>query len=191
MSEGRQRHVGVVGLMFVLLTALVGCAPHFVVLRDGGTPSPLRGVGPISVSFDYSKLYISGKTEAEFVQERAVAEPDYPRKWSELKGAFESNLISGFSDTWPGVTQGPPGPGGHLTVFPTALTMGKYMLVAATSTSVTGTMAFAVNGQDADAIEVRGAQSASIYQPSVFQHMPGVATSMGRQVGSFVKFKNQ
>jgi hypothetical protein len=58
-------------LLFLVLVAgtvaAAGCAPGWKVVRDGGSPSPLKGAGPITVSFDYSRLIVEGRNEQDFV----------------------------------------------------------------------------------------------------------------------------
>ena len=149
-----------------------------MVVRDGGSPSPLRGAGPISVSFDYSRFSVEGKNEQEFVQGKLVKYPDYPTTWAELKKQLEVNF-------------GPPGPGVHATVFPTALTIGHYMLIAATPTTIDATIAFTVNGQPADEIAVTRSEPASAFRPTVFAHVPPIAVYMGQATNRFVQSKNK
>jgi hypothetical protein len=189
MSERIVRRHLLAILSVVSFAALSGCQWQFV--RDSGPPSLLRGAGPIVVSFDYSRLIVSGKNEHDFVQERLAKDPAYEKSWSDLKASFETNVVAGVGYEWPpGAQPGPPGPGAHLTVFPTALTMGKYMFVAATATRVDADLNFTVNGQPADQIRGSGAQVPTITTPSVHQHMPAVADAIGRRAGRYVRSKN-
>ena len=184
-------------LILTLATALgavtlAGCGPTWMVVRDGGSPSPLRGAGPISVSFDYSRFSVEGKNEQEFVQGKLVKYPDYPTTWADLKKQLEVNFMNGLAAEWPpGVGFGPPGPGVHATVFPTALTIGHYMLIAATPTTIDATIAFTVNGQPADEIAVTRSEPASAFRPTVFAHVPPIAVYMGQATNRFVQSKNK
>jgi hypothetical protein len=176
--------------LFSGVAGLVGCGPAWTVVRDTPPPSPLKGAGPISVSFDYSKLMIGGKNEQEWVQSKMAADPAYEKSWTDLKASFETNFLSGLGEAWaPGAQPGPPGPGVHLFVVPQSMTMGKYVVVAATATTVNTRLAFVVDGKDAGEIAITGAQSATIMTPSVHQHMPGVASYIGRTTGRFVASK--
>ena len=184
-------------LMFLVLVAgaiaAAGCAPQWRVVREGGNPSPLKGAGPITVSFDYSRLMVEGKNEHDFVEAKKVAKIDYETSWAELKKQLETNFVIGMGQAHPaGVGLGPGGPAGvHVVVYPTNFTMGHYMVVASTNTEITAEAAFFVNGQPADAIGVAGEVAASIYRPTVFAHVPPVATDLGKATGKFVESKNK
>ena len=183
-------------LILTLATALgavtlAGCGPTWMVVRDGGSPSPLRGAGPITVSFDYSRFSVEGKNEQEFVQGKLVKYPEYPTTWAELRQQLEVNFINGFAE-WPGgVGAGPPGPGVHATVFPTALTIGHYMVIAATPTTIDATVAFTVNGLPADEIALTRSEPASAFRPTVFAHVPPIGVYMGQATNRFVQSKNK
>jgi hypothetical protein len=170
-----------------------GCAPHWKVVRDGGNPSPLKGAGPITVSFDYSRLIVEGKNEKEFVEAKKAEKMDYETSWAELKKQLETNFVIGMGQQHPeGVGLGPSGPTGvHAVVYPTNFTMGHYMVVASTNTAITAEVAFFANGQPVDAIGVAGEVPATIYRPTVFAHVPPVATDLGKVTGKFVQSKNK
>jgi hypothetical protein len=191
----RSLHVrNLASLVFVAgAVALAGCAPHWKVVRDGGNPSPLKGAGPITVSFDYSRLIVEGKNEKDFVEAKKAEKMDYETSWAELKKQLETNFVIGMGQQHPeGVGLGPGGPSGvHAVVFPTSFTMGHYMVVASTNTSITAEVAFYANGQPADAIGVAGEVPATIYRPTVFAHVPPVATDLGKATGKFVQSKNK
>jgi hypothetical protein len=183
--------------MFLVMAAgavaAAGCAPHWKVVRDGGSPSPLKGAGPITVSFDYSRLIVEGKPEKEFVEAKKAEKMDYETSWNELKKQLETNFVIGMGQLHPeGVGLGPGGPTGvHAVVYPTNFTMGHYMVVASTNTAITAEVAFFSNGQPADAIGVAGEVAATIYRPTVFAHVPPVATDLGKVTGKFVQSKNK
>lgn len=175
------------------MASLAGCgAPAWKVVRDTPGTSQLRGAGPVTVSFDYSRLDIGGKSEQEWVESKLVEDPTYGQSWAKLKSSFESSFLSGFGQGWaPGAQLGPPGQQGvHLFVIPVSMTIGHYMVFVASATSVDAALDFTVNGQGAEEIEIRAAEWASIYKPSVFQHMPGVAGFIGENAGRFVASKN-
>ena len=60
MVRSSHRHVLFLALVLGAVTS-VGCGTAWRVIRDGGSPSPLKGAGPITVSFDYSKLVVGGR----------------------------------------------------------------------------------------------------------------------------------
>jgi hypothetical protein len=172
---------------------VAGCAPGWKVVRDGGNPSPLRGAGPITVSFDYSRLVVEGHNEHEFVEKKKAEKPDYEQSWAELKKQLETNFVIGMGQAHPqGVGMGPAGPQGvHVVVYPTNFTMGHYMVVASTNTAITADVEFFSNGQPADVIGVAGEVAATMYRPTVFAHVPPVATDLGKATGKFVESKNK
>ena len=191
MVRSSHRSVLFVALVLGAVTS-VGCGTAWKVIRDGGSPSPLKGAGPMTVSFDYSKLVVGGKTEQAFVEEKKMKEPGYDKTWSDLKSSFETNFVTGLAGGYsPGVQAGPPGQGAHVVVFPTLLTMGKYVVVAATSTRVDANLAFTVNGAPADEIIITSMEQATIVTPSVHQHIPGVASSIGKITSRFLASKNK
>ena len=191
------RSFNVRNVMFLVLVsgavAAAGCGHGWKVVRDGGSPSPLKGAGPITVSFDYSRLIVEGKSEKDFVDAKKAEKMDYETSWNELKKQLETNFVIGMGQKHPeGVGLGPGGPTGvHAVVYPTNFTMGHYMVVASTNTSITAEVAFFSNGQPADAIGVAGEVAATIYRPTVFAHVPPVATDLGKATGKFVESKNK
>ena len=146
------RSFNVRNVMFLVLVGAVaaaGCGHGWKVVRDGGSPSPLKGAGPITVSFDYSRLIVEGKSEKDFVEAKKAEKMDYETSWNELKKQLETNFVIGMGQRHPeGVGLGPQGPTGvHAVVYPTNFTMGHYMVVASTNTSITAEVAFFSNGQ--------------------------------------------
>ena len=145
------------------------------------------------MSFDYSRLIVEGKNEGDFVAAKRAEKIDYDTSWAELKKQLETNFVSGMAQTYPsGAALSPGGTMGvHAVVYPTNFTMGHYMVIASTNTEITAEVAFFTNGQPADAIGVAGQVAASIYRPTVFAHVPPVATDLGRATGTFVQSKNK
>ena len=73
-------------------------------------PSPLKGAGPITVSFYYSRLIVEGKSEKEFVEAKKAEKMDYETSWNELKKQLETNFVIGMGQMHPeGVGLGPGG----------------------------------------------------------------------------------
>ena len=146
--------------------AAAGCAPHWKVVRDGGNPSPLKGAGPITVSFDYSRLIVEGKSEKDFVEAKKVedglrdqlgrAEEAARDQLRDRHGAAASRGRRPRAGRTTGV---------HAVVYPTNFTMGHYMVVASTNTAITAEVAFFANGQPVDAIGVAGEVAATNLPP--------------------------
>jgi hypothetical protein len=186
------RRLGVITVLAGLISG-AGCAGHpWQVVREAPPPSPLKGAGPVSVSFDYSKIIIGDKNETDWVNAKTAADPGYPKKWSDLKGSFETHFVNGFGQSWPkGAQPGPAGgPGVHVVVTPTSMSIGHYMVFAATATAVHTNVGYEVDGKIAEEIETAGAVGASVIEPSVFEHMPHVAATIGRNAGKFLASRN-
>ena len=79
----------------------------------------------------------------------------------------------------------------HVVVYPTNFTMGHYMVVASTSTELMADVVFYANGQQADVIGLTSAVAATAFRPTVFAHMPPIATNIGRLSGQYVQSKNK
>jgi hypothetical protein len=174
-----------VGVALFLLAG--ACSPGWKVVKTS-SPSALKGAGPVAVTFDYSKLIVGGMDERAFVESKKAKEPDYDATWAKLKGSFEESVLGGFGQRWPqgGVRAAAPGPGVGLVVYPTSLTMGHYMVVAATATSVSTSLSWTVNGQPVEEISVTGAETPTIYTPSVHQHIPGIGSYIGGKAGKYL-----
>jgi hypothetical protein len=175
------------------LVSLGACGGHpWRIVHEAPPPSPLKGAGPVTVSFDYSKITIGGKSEAQWVQDKTTEDADYPKKWTELKGSLENHFIMGFAEGWKaGAQPGPAGaPGVHVVVAPTSLGIGHYMVFAATPTVVTTNIVYAVDGKDAEEISTNAERFASVIEPSVFQHIPLVGATLGRYGAKFLTSKN-
>jgi len=175
------------------LSALVGCGGHpWHVLHEAPPPSPLKGAGPVTVSFDYSHLIIDAKNEEQWVQAKTAEDPQYPKKWADLKGSLETHFTMGLAERWPkGAQLGPAdAPGVHVLVKPTTMRMGHYIVIGSTPTVVTIDVLYTVDGKDAEEISTNAERFASIIEPSVFQHIPQVAATLGRYNAKFLASKN-
>ncbi|HEY2904034.1 MAG TPA: hypothetical protein VGL59_25830, partial [Polyangia bacterium] len=133
----------------IVVSSVASCArQRWVVIHDGGAPSPLHGAGPVTVSFDYSQLEVGQMGEAAWVQSKMASDPGYDKTWAELKASFESAFLDGMRPEWPrGVAAAAPGsPGVHIVVAPRSMSMGHYMVVAASPTTINAAMTFYVAG---------------------------------------------
>jgi len=178
--------------LVALATTAAGCAPPWTVVRSSGPPSALAAAGPVTVAFDYSRLQIAGMNEQQFVESKMAKEADYPQKWANLKQSFEESVITGMAGQWPkGVARGAPGQGVGVVVMPTSLSMGHYMVVAATPTKVSTTVDYVVGGQAVEEIAFSDAQQATVFTPSVFQHIPPIGSAVGQKAGRYLSSRNK
>jgi len=178
--------------LVAVATMGAGCAPPWTVVRSSGPPSALASAGPITVAFDYSRLQIAGMNEQQFVESKVAKEADYPTKWQNLKNSFEESVITGLAGQWSkGVARGAPGAGVGLVVIPTSLSMGHYMVVAATPTTVSTTLDWVVGGQAVEEIAITDAQQATVFTPSVFQHITPIGSAVGQKAGRYLASRNK
>jgi hypothetical protein len=174
-------------LLALAAAPLMACSPPWTVVKTSGPPSTLANAGPVTVAFDYSKLQIGGMNEQAFVESKKAEKPDYEQDWAKLKGSFEDSVLSGMGQSWvKGVAKGTPGAGVGLVVYPTSLTMGKYIVIASTNTTITSMLDYTVNGQVTEEISVSGSVPATIVEPSVFQHVPSVGSHIGKLAGRYL-----
>jgi hypothetical protein len=174
-------------LLALAAAPLMACSPPWTVIKTSGPPSTLANAGPVTVAFDYSKLQVGGMNEQAFVASKKEKEPNYEQDWAKLKASFEDGVLGGLGQTWSrGVARGTPGQGVGLVVYPTELSMGHYMVVASTNTSVSTMLDWSVNGQVTETIQVAGSQPATLYTPSVFQHIPPIGSHIGNLAGRYL-----
>jgi hypothetical protein len=174
-------------LLALAAAPLMACSPPWTVIKTSGPPSTLAKAGPITVAFDYSKLQVGGMNEQAFVESKKAEKADYEQDWVKLKASFEDSVLGGIGQSWTqGAARGTPGQGIGLVVYPTSMSMGHYMVIASTATSVSTMLDWTVNGQVTEEIQVTGAQQATIYTPSVFQHIPPIGSHIGNLAGRYL-----
>lgn len=186
--------------MVVLVPSiLAGCGVPWMVIKESGPPSKLKGVDSVVVNFDYTGMMVGGmggdKPEAQWVAEKSADEDDYAKTWDELKGKWEAMYMEGIADESPVATlRGAPG----VAVSPNAavvnvtlnnLQVGKYMVFANTDSGVTVTDTWSRNGEVVDQIQTRAQVSPSMTTPSIFQHMTDLGHSSGKLSGKFLDSK--
>jgi hypothetical protein len=178
------------------LLAMVGCGVPWIVVKQSGPPSALKGINAVAVSFNYAGLMVAGmggvdKPEAQWVAEKSAEEPNYQTTWAELKAKWESVYLEGLASQSPvPVTRsnGAPAPGNaaDLTVTLTHLQVGKYMVVASKASTVNVTHTWSRNGQVVDEIRTNSAINPNLYQPSIFQHVGNMGKQSGAYGGKFL-----
>ncbi len=169
---------------------LSGCGPTWKVVM-ASDPTQLGNANSVAVQFDYSQLYVGKYTAEQWKAEQLAKDPAYQTTWDDLITKYESYFLQGLKRAVPGAHPAAEGPGDvTLTVKPQSLTMGKYVVVARTATSVTTLVsAHAGEGEDTDIISMTASYPASVTQPSVFQHIGHVGENLGAQTGRFLESK--
>jgi hypothetical protein len=179
------------------LAGLTGCTPTWIVLKESGPPSALRGVPSVSVSFDYSTLVVNGmgraKTEAEWVAAKSAEDPTYPAAWAALKGKWEESFMAGFSAGAPvPVTRTVAGgevPAGaaSLVVMMNQLQIGKFVPFNTTLTTVQATYAWSRGDQLLDEIRTISSIAPTLLTPSIVDNLASIGHDVGRSNGKFAR----
>jgi hypothetical protein len=182
------RH-SVVGAVLVL-GLLSGCGPGWKVLK-ASNPTALAAANNVAVAFDYSNMMVERKTVEAWKAEKTAEDAKYPETWNDLMGKFEGAVLAGIRDEFPSAHAAAQGPGDvTLTIRPTTFGMGKYIVVTAWPTVMDVVIgARPGEGENTDEIEVKRSYQASLYQPSVFQHITPVGTQIGQAAGRFLASK--
>jgi hypothetical protein len=181
------------------LLGLTGCTPTWLVLKESGPPSALRGAPSVSVSFDYSTLVVNGmgraKTETEWVEAKAAEDPSYPATWEALKGKWEEGFMDGFAAGSPvpvtrTVAGGePPADAVSLVVMMNQLQIGKYVPFNTTLTTVQATYAWSRGDKLVDEIRTISYIAPTLLTPSVAPQLASIGHDVGRSNGKFARHK--
>lgn len=185
------RHV----VLLVALVALGGCAVPWIVVKQSGPPSALKGATSVIVSFDYSALMVAGmggdKSEADWVAAKTVEDANYPTTWAELKSKWEAMYLEGIVDASPvtvarGDGAAAPESAAVVTVTLNRFQLGKYIFIGASDSTVEVTHTWSRNGQVVDQIQTRALVTPTLMNPSVFQHMVDLGRDSGKLAGRFL-----
>ncbi len=175
----------------VALAVLSGCGPTWKVLKESN-PTALTKQDTVAIAFDYSMLRVGKYSAEEWKAAQREKDANYDTTWDELFKKFEDYFIQGVQQSVPGARAAAEGAADvTITVKPQSMSMGKYVVVARTSTSV-NTIVGARAGEgaeDSDEISMMATYPASITQPSVHQHIGHVGQNLGQQTGRFLSGK--
>lgn len=175
--------VALVGAV-VLAGLLSGCGPNWKVVRVSGPPSALAGATDVALSFDYSQMYVEGKTESAWVSAKSAEDAKYPDTWMDLKSKFEAAVLEGLRNEVPGAHMASTGAAPvQMVVMPRTFKLGKFIPFALPPTVMEGGIVFIVGGQPTDEISLTRSYPSSVTQPSVFNHIPHVGREFGAAGG--------
>jgi LysM repeat protein len=177
---------------------LVGCGGvPWTIIKQSGPPSALKGSSQVAVFFDYTGMQVGGmggdKPEAQWVAEKSVEEADYATTWATLKGNWEQNVLSAFTENSPlAVKRGtpgtpPPDSAAVVTFTLNNLQMGKYMVFGATQSGVTVTHTWGRHGAIVDEIQTRTTVTPGITNPSIQQHVVDMGETTGKLAAKFLE----
>lgn len=172
------------------VVALSGCGPTWKVVK-ASNPTTLATANNVAVQFDYSQLRVGKYSVDEWKQSQIEKDANYETTWNELTAKFEQFFLNGLKSQVPGAHPASEGAGDiTITVKPQSLQMGKYVVVARSSSAVNANIEA---GPDAaaptDEINVFNSYPASVTQPSVFQHIGYIGENLGSQTGRFLQSK--
>ncbi len=135
------------GAIVVVVLSTTGCEATWMVVRESGPPSALKGLKTYTVESSFDGLTIGRKTEAEFISRdhRRLLPPNFVEKFSER--------AEGYS-----VREGRAGSGAdvHLKVNYTFIEPGGWYVFWTVGTKVIATLSFFVAGVETDVIEMTG-----------------------------------
>ena len=174
-------------LAFASFTA---CGPPWKVVRMSGPPSALAGQTDVAVAFDYSRMYVEGRTELDWMTVKTAEDANYPSTWADLKGRFEASVVQGLRRQFPSAHAVQAGPGSPVMVVEVhSFKLGKFIPFVMPSTVMEASLIFQVGGQATDEIALTRSYPASLTQPSVFNHIPWVGEAFGRAGASLLASK--
>ncbi len=174
----------------VAVAMLSGCGPTWKVVR-ASDPTTLATANNVAVQFDYSQLQVGKYSLDEWKKSQLEKDAEYEKTWSDLTAKFENFFMQGLKGQVPGAHPAAEGAGDiTITVKPQTMNMGKYIVVARSSSAVNANI---LAGPDAaaptDEIIVVNSYPASVTQPSVFQHIGYIGENLGMQTGRFLQSK--
>ena len=172
------------------LGVLSGCGPAWKVIK-ASEPTTIGGANNVAVAFDYSAMIVEKMPVEEWKASQTAKDPNYGTTWMELTKKFEDFTMQQIKASFPSAHPAAEGAGDvTVTVRPTVLGMGKYIVVSAWPSTMTARVgAHAGEGMDTDEIELRASYPASVTQPSVFQHIGHLGQTIGSQTASFLNSK--
>ena len=174
-------------LVFASFTA---CGPPWKVVRVSGPPSALSGQTDVAIAFDYSRMYVEGRTEQDWMTAKTAEDPRYPTTWADLKGRFEAAVVRGMQAQFPSAHAVQAGPGSPVMVVEVhSFRLGKFIPFVMPPTVLEASLIFQVGGLATDEIALTRSYPASITQPSVFNHIPWIGDAFGRAGGSLLSSK--
>jgi hypothetical protein len=174
----------------LFFTLFSGCGPAWKVVRVSGPPSALAGQTDVAIAFDYSQMYVEGRSEADWVTSKTNEDAKYPTTWADLKARFEGAVVEGMRFQFPSAHPVQAGTNGVVMVVQVhSFRLGKFIPFVMPPTVMEASLVFQVGGQATDEISMVRSYPASITQPSVFNHIPYVGDAFGRAGGSFLSSK--
>ena len=180
---------GLLGAMLIV-GLLSGCGPAWKVVKVSGPPSALAASNDIALAFDYSQMFVEGRTEQDWVTTKVAEDAKYTETWADLKGRFEEAVLAGLRSEFPGAHPVAAGPGDTVMVVQVRnFKLGKFIPFVLPPTVMDAELIFQVGGQATDEISLARSYPSSLYQPSVFNHIGPVGQQLGAAGGKLIASK--
>ena len=180
---------GLIGAALIV-GLLSGCGPAWKVVRVSGPPTALTAANDVALSFDYTQMYVEGRTEADWVAAKTAEDAKYTQTWADLKGKYEAAVLDGLRGQIPGAHMAATGAAPvQMVVMPRTFKLGKFIPFALPPTVMEGGIIFIVGGQPTDEIALTRSYPSSITQPSVFNHIGHVGYEFGAAGGKLLSSK--
>lgn len=180
----------------LLALLCAACGSRYTVITESGPPSALKGVTEAAVSFDYSKLVVEGRSEADWVAAKTAEEAEYEKTWADLKARFETHYMQGFTRGWPAAARlaegEQPGEGAvRVIVEVRQLDMGRLIPFATTQSVISVRVKWNRKAEPDDEIQIQGADTPSLTNPSIFQHVGHIGAYLGGISARFLTDKQE
>lgn len=180
----------------LLALLCAACGSRYTVITESGPPSALKGATQAVVSFDYAKLVVEGRSETEWVARKTAEEADYEKTWADLKARFETHYMQGFTRGWPAASRlaegEQPAEGAvRVVVDVRQLDMGRLVPFATTQSVITTRVKWNRKAEPDDEIQIQGADTPSLTNPSIFQHVGHIGAYLGGISARFLADKQE
>jgi|JI9StandDraft_2_1071091.scaffolds.fasta_scaffold25073_3 hypothetical protein len=179
------------GLQVLLASALLGpaagCAPYRVV-QQSVSPSALRGVRDVTVSFDWTQVRLSGKSEAEYVAEKTAEERgDFVVIKTEIDGAILQALRDQVGPPYTFTVNSAPPVIGELRVVVqhAEIETGIFSFVYNKPTRVLTRLLWIRDGKVTDIIDASASVQSSVTTASDHQRMPMAGKVIGKAAAHY------
>lgn len=170
-----------------------GCVPYRVV-QESVNPSALKGVRDVTVSYDWTQVRFSGKTEAEYVAEKKPEErTDHEVVKTEIDGAILAQLRAEVGAPYTfNVYSAPPGIGElRLVIQYAEVQTGLYAYFVSSPTKVLTRFIWIRDGKVTDMIDADTTVQATMQMNSDHERMTLAGQNLGRAAADYFIAKQQ
>lgn len=177
--------------LWIALFAVVlatGCGMRIQVIKQSGTPSPLKDAAGLVVAIDRSELRIGGLPLDRYLQQLPG---DEAKDMTAILTSMEASLIKGLGRKAPGmrvrsIAEGPAAKGEVLvTVYYLELERGWFRGLSTEDSWLRSRVAWTVNGQLTDEWIAKKDDGASMYTPTDIQRLSNCAESLGELIAKY------